>query len=156
MAQNETDSPGAVVRPPLVFLAALVAGLALHFARPMRILRRGWLQPAIGLPLIGIAVTLFAWAFRTMGKEGTGVRSTDLTTTIVTHGPFRFSRNPIYLSFGLGLMGFATAVNTPWIILLVPIETAIISAQIKREEDYLERKFGDEYLRYKAEVRRWL
>jgi protein-S-isoprenylcysteine O-methyltransferase Ste14 len=91
-----------------------------------------------------------------MREAGTNVSISEPTTRIVTHGPFRVSRNPLYLASTLGIMGVATVVNTIWIVLLVPIQIAIISLQIKREERYLERKFPEEYPRYKARVRRWL
>jgi protein-S-isoprenylcysteine O-methyltransferase Ste14 len=91
-----------------------------------------------------------------MREAGTNVSISEPTTRIVTHGPFRVSRNPLYLASTLGIMGVATVVNTLWIVLLVPIQIAIISLQIKREERYLERKFPEEYPRYKARVRRWL
>jgi protein-S-isoprenylcysteine O-methyltransferase Ste14 len=156
MAQTETDRPRGVAQPPLVFLATVVAGLALHSAFPTRVLPRGWPRLALGLPLIGISLTLSAWAHRTMREAGTNVSISEPTTRIVTHGPFRVSRNPLYLASTLGIMGVATVVNTIWIVLLVPIQIAIISLQIKREERYLERKFPEEYPRYKARVRRWL
>jgi protein-S-isoprenylcysteine O-methyltransferase Ste14 len=79
------------------------------------------------------------------------------TTTIVDTGPYRFTRNPIYLGMVLGLIGLAIALNSLWLLLtLVPFAVVIRYGVIAREEAYLERKFGDVYRRYRARVRRWL
>ncbi len=79
------------------------------------------------------------------------------TTAIVMRGPFRFSRNPLYLSLTALYIGIATVVNSLWAIVLLPVALVAISrGVIEREERYLERKFGEEYLRYKAKVRRWI
>jgi len=156
MKQDKSNSPGAVVLPPLLWLVTLGIGLALHLVFPKRFLPRGRLQLIIGLPLIGIAVSLMAWADRTMKQAGTNVNPTEPTTALVDEGPYQFSRNPMYLAGTMILTGIAIAVNTLWIILLLPIQTAILILQIKREERYLERKFGQEYQGYKARVRRWL
>ena len=79
------------------------------------------------------------------------------TTTIVDTGPYRFTRNPIYLAMVLGLIGLAIAFNTLW-LLLVPVPFALVTRYgvIAREEAYLDRKFGDVYRRYRSRVRRWL
>ena len=92
-----------------------------------------------------------------MSQAGTSLRTSDPTTAIVVQGPFRFSRNPIYLAATVLYLGVAAAVNALWAIVLLPVVLAVISlGVIDREERYLERKFGEEYLRYKASVRRWL
>jgi protein-S-isoprenylcysteine O-methyltransferase Ste14 len=79
------------------------------------------------------------------------------TTTIVDTGPYRFTRNPIYLGMVLGLIGLAIALNSLWLLLtLVPFVLAIRYGVVAREEAYLERKFGDVYRGYRSRVRRWL
>ena len=79
------------------------------------------------------------------------------TTTIVDTGPYRFTRNPIYLGMVLGLLGLTIALNSLWLLLtLVPFALVIRYGVVAREEAYLERKFGDDYRRYRARVRRWL
>ena len=76
---------------------------------------------------------------------------------LVTHGPFRFTRNPSYLSFAVYYVGIASLVNTRWPLFLLPLVLLVVQrGVIEREEQYLERKFGQEYLRYKARVRRWI
>jgi protein-S-isoprenylcysteine O-methyltransferase Ste14 len=76
---------------------------------------------------------------------------------IVRTGPYRFSRNPIYLAFSLLQLGIAIWVNSVWLLATLVGAVALIhSIVIQREEHYLERKFGAGYLDYKASVRRWL
>ena len=157
MKQDETDSPGVMFLPPLAHFGMLVAGLALHFAFPQRFLPGIWLQLAIGLPLIAISVIPAIWAARTMRRAETEISSSKPTTAIVVRGPFRFSRNPMYLALTVLYIGIATSVNALWAIVLLPVALVALSlGVINREERYLERKFGQEYLRYKARVRRWL
>ena len=79
------------------------------------------------------------------------------TTTIVADGVFRYSRNPMYLSLTLLYLGIASLFNSLWMLLLIlPVLVVVQLGVIAREERYLERKFGEEYLRYKARVRRWI
>ena len=79
------------------------------------------------------------------------------TTAVVRHGPFRFSRNPMYLSLTGLYVGIAVSVNALWVTVLLPVAlVSIMVGVIAREESYLERKFGTEYTRYKTTVRRWL
>ena len=90
-------------------------------------------------------------------RAGSNVPTNLPTTTIVDAGPYRFTRNPIYLGMVLGLIGLAIAINSLWLLMmLVPFALVIRYGVITREEAYLERKFGDVYRRYCARVRRWL
>jgi protein-S-isoprenylcysteine O-methyltransferase Ste14 len=84
------------------------------------------------------------------------VRGTQRTITIVRTGPYRFSRNPIYLSFILFVLGLSVWLNDLWLLVtLVPAVAFIRALVIPREERFLERNFRDEYMSYKAAVRRW-
>ena len=75
----------------------------------------------------------------------------------MTDGIYRFSRNPMYVSLAVVYLGIACWVNSLWVLLLVvPVLVVVDQGIIKREEQYLKHKFGDEYLRYKSEVRRWI
>ena len=92
-----------------------------------------------------------------MTRAGSNVPTRLPTTTIVETGPYRFTRNPIYLGMVLGLIGLAIGFNSFWLLVtLVPFALVIRYGAITREEAYLERKFGDVYRRYRARVRRWL
>jgi protein-S-isoprenylcysteine O-methyltransferase Ste14 len=79
------------------------------------------------------------------------------STSIVTSGPYRFTRNPIYVGFTLMYLGLSIFANALWPVLLLPgVITMMRRGVIEREEAYLERKFGEEYLSYKERVRRWI
>lgn len=92
-----------------------------------------------------------------MAKSGTPLPGNKPTLAIVRSGPFRWSRNPIYLAFVLLHLGVALAYGSTWVVLaLVPTATLIHLVVIRKEERYLEARFGNSYLQYKASVRRWI
>jgi protein-S-isoprenylcysteine O-methyltransferase Ste14 len=104
-----------------------------------------------------LALALFAWAVVTITRAGSNVPTYLPTTTIVESGPYRFTRNPIYLAMFLGLIGLAIAFDNLWLLMaLVPFALVIHYGVVAREEAYLARKFGDVYRGYRARVRRWL
>jgi protein-S-isoprenylcysteine O-methyltransferase Ste14 len=157
MEQNEADNAGVIAHPPFIYLVALAVGLALHFAMPVRFLPAGWVQVAIGLPLIAIGFSLAASGSRTMRRAGTPLSPREPSTALAVDGPFRFTRNPLYLSLTLFYVGIAVSLNALLTVLLVaPLLAFVTVGVIKREERYMERKFGQEYLDYKARVRRWI
>jgi protein-S-isoprenylcysteine O-methyltransferase Ste14 len=155
---NDTpDTAQVVVRPPLAWGSAVIAGLALGWLVPLRLLPgelpAGWL----GAMVFVLALALFLWAIVTMTRAGSNVPTNRPTTTIVESGPYRFTRNPIYLAMFLGLMGLAIAFDNLWLLMmLVPFAFVIRYGVVAREEAYLERKFGDVYGGYRSRVRRWL
>jgi protein-S-isoprenylcysteine O-methyltransferase Ste14 len=103
------------------------------------------------------AVLLFLLSFREFRAAGTSVRGSKRTTTILRTGPYRFSRNPIYVSFILLMLGLSFWVNDLWLLLtLVPFVGFIAAVVIQREERFLECNFHDQYSTYKDAVRRWL
>ncbi len=92
-----------------------------------------------------------------MVAHGTNVNPTLPTTSIVTTGPYRFTRNPLYLGLTMIYLGLTLAINTWWsLLLLVPVLFVMHFDVVLREERYLERKFGDTYRQYRAHVRRYL
>ena len=100
---------------------------------------------------------LVGWAFRTFSRAGEDPNVRQPTSTLVTDGPFAFSRNPMYVTLTVVSVAIALVVNTAWPIIFLPATlVAIHYGVILREERYMERLFGEEYLRYKARVRRWL
>jgi protein-S-isoprenylcysteine O-methyltransferase Ste14 len=143
-----------VVRPPLVYLGSVALGMLLHFARPVLLLPR--VSTPLGAAVVLLAISLFLFAVRTLRAAGTPVPGNRPTTTIVRTGPYRFSRNPIYLAFSLFQLGIALWVNSPWLVLTLIAAVAVMSlVVIPREERYLKARFPSEYSSYKASVRRW-
>jgi protein-S-isoprenylcysteine O-methyltransferase Ste14 len=143
-------------RPPLLYLGSIALGLALHLYWPAPIV-----PASVGTPLGAVvtvtAAALFLSAVRTFRAAGTPIPGNRPTTTIVRTGPYRFSRNPIYLAFSLFQLGLALWINSlALLITLVPAVALMKLVVIPREERYLEARFPSEYPPYKASVRRWL
>jgi protein-S-isoprenylcysteine O-methyltransferase Ste14 len=134
-----------------------MAGLALHWLVPLRFLPAAVPARWIGATVFVLALALFAWAIVTVTRAGSNVPTNRPTTTIVASGPYRFTRNPIYLGMVLALIGLAIAFDILWLLLmLVPFALVIRYGVVAREEAYLERRFGDVYRGYRSRVRRWL
>jgi protein-S-isoprenylcysteine O-methyltransferase Ste14 len=153
---DEQDTPGIRVPPPLLYLLPLALGLLLdrrlHIPfLPHRVAR------ILGWPLVGGGVALSGWAIRTMRNAETTMRTDKPVSTLIQEGPFRYTRNPLYLSDAMIYAGIAVLRNSLWAIVLLPLVLLVIQREvIGREEGYLERTFGEEYLDYKARVRRWV
>jgi protein-S-isoprenylcysteine O-methyltransferase Ste14 len=145
-----------LVRPPLVCLTSLASGAVIHLAMPLPFLP-GTVAVLLGAPLVAVAIALFSYSVAKFRAAGTPVPARTPTTVIVRTGPYRFSRNPIYLAFSVFQLGIAIWVNSVWLLATLVVAVALIHCVvIRREEQYLERKFGAQYLDYKASVRRWL
>ncbi len=153
---DERDNAGVVAPPPLIYLGSLVLGLLLNRRHPTAFLPRTMAR-SLGWPLVCGGVLLLGWFEWTMRSAGTPTNPYKPVSGIVTEGPFRYTRNPAYLSMTMIYAGISSLANALWAILLLP--AALLAVQrgvIEREEGYLERKFGEEYLRYKEQVRRWI
>jgi len=145
-----------LVRPPLVYLLSILLGLLLHFAWPLPLVRHPVGAP-IGAGVVLFAVGLFIAAVRTFSAAGTPVPGNQPTTAIVRTGPYRFSRNPIYLAFSALQIGIALWVGSLWLVItLLPALSLMSFWVIPKEERYLEARFPTEYPAYKSSVRRWL
>jgi protein-S-isoprenylcysteine O-methyltransferase Ste14 len=146
----------SVIRPPLVYVSSILTGTILDIAWPLPFLPLT-LARLVGSSLVVVAVLLFASSVRQLLAAGTPVPGNKPTTVIVRTGPYRFSRNPIYLAFSLFQLGIAIWANSPWLIAtLIATLVLMVGVVIPREERYLEGRFGTEYLDYKASVHRWL
>jgi protein-S-isoprenylcysteine O-methyltransferase Ste14 len=151
------DTANVLVRPPIAWALAVLAGLALDWLLPLPLFPAATSAGWLGAALFAMAAALAAWAIFTMTRAGSNVPTNLPTKAIVETGPYRFTRNPIYLGMMLGLIGLAIAIDSPWLLVtLVPFAFAIRYGVIAREEAYLERKFGEVYVAYKSRVRRWL
>jgi len=145
-----------LVRPPLVYLVSIVTGVLIQLTWPLPFLP-GRLAARLGALVVTVAIALFAYAAGTFRAAGTPVPARKPTTVIVGSGPYRFSRNPIYLAFSLLQVGLAIWVNSLWLLATLGGAVALLHCVVvPREEEYLERRFGAQYLAYKASVRRWL
>ena len=148
-------NPGRV-RPPRIYLGTILLGVAAH------LVWHDHLAPwSVGLPvgslLMLAAMALYVGAVRAFKAAGTPVPGNQAATAVVRTGPYRFSRNPIYLAFSLLQMGLALLVNSPSLLItLLPALALMAFVVIPREERYLGQRFPAEYAAYKAATRRWL
>ena len=150
------DNPGVIAPPPLLYGLAFLVGAVLHSLFPTPIVAPN-VAAGIGLTLLCIGAVLAVWSRRTMEGASTNVNPSLPATTLVIIGPFQFSRNPMYLARTLLYLGLGFLANALSVVLaLVPLLVVIHHGVIKREERYLEAKFGDAYRQYRAGVRRWL
>ena len=154
MAKDDLD--GVQTPPPVVYLALMLFGVGLQFRWPIPFLAPGT-QYAIGFTVIVLSIVLFGLVLRTFLASKTSLDHRRPTTALIRSGPFRYSRNPIYVSMTMLGLGAGALLNNFWIVLaMVPAVFVIRYFVIAKEEALLEKKFGDEYLRYKASVRRWI
>lgn len=159
MTLPETDRSGVRVFPPLVFLVAGGAAMAIHRFYPLHVLPVERAAPLrIAGAVLAVAALAFAiWAVATFRRIGTTPNPAGGTTALASEGPYRFSRNPMYLSLVLLTTGVALTFDTLWPLLLLPFVVLVVRANvILPEERYLEAKFGQPYREYKARVRRWI
>lgn len=151
-----TDKPGVIILPPVLYGVALVLTLLLNWAWPLSILSSSAIAIWSGIPLLLFSGGLALWGKRSMKQAGTNVNPLQPATSLVITGPFRFSRNPLYLSLTILFAGLSLVVNTLWgFIALVPVLVVLHFGVILREERYLEAKFGESYRQYRSQVRRW-
>ena len=153
------DTSGIRAFPPLIAAAGIAVGLALTFLYPVPIVDDTGERTLFGLGVVflvlwfGLAIS----ANLTFRRHKTPVNPYAPTTALAQSGPYRFTRNPMYLGLVLMTVGFALVMNSMWLILIaVPVMLALRSLVIVHEERYLEGKFGDEYRAYSKRVRRWL
>ena len=153
---DRPDNPGVIAFPPLIWLVNAVISVLVRLFVQIPIMGYG-ICLVCGIVFIVLAPTLALSAFRTMKSAGTNVHPSEPALTIVRGGPFRFTRNPMYLALCLLQIALGFFLND-WITLLfvVPLTVIFHYGVVLREERYLTAKFGESYLRYKREVRRWI
>lgn len=153
---GERDAPGVLAPPPVLFAAGLAIGFALEALLPSTTLP-AVLALSLGGGLLAGGLLLAAAFFAAFRRAHTPVDTRKPTSRIVTDGPYRLTRNPGYLSLALIYAGIAVLTSALWAFVpLVPTLILVDRAVIRREERYLEGKFGDVYNRYKASTRRWM
>jgi protein-S-isoprenylcysteine O-methyltransferase Ste14 len=158
MSHDDHDhGPGVRIPPPLLYLAFLVLGILLSAAYPVHLLPSAVAWP-LGIVVLAAGIALGPmWGIPTMRGANTTVRPDRAATHLVTEGPFRYSRNPLYVAMTLMYAGIAIIANSLWaLLLLIPVVVFMSLFVIRREEAHLRGAFGEEYERYRARVRRWL
>lgn len=153
---NRPDVAGVIAPPPLIVGGFLLLGGVVHWFVPVGVTA----APAgriVGMALVALALPLAAVAIHGMIRAKTHFDPYKPSTSLLTGGIYGFSRNPMYVALLMLAAGIALLCNSAWMLAgLIPAALLLRFGVIAREERYLERRFGDEYRRYLARVRRWL
>ena len=150
------DTAGVIAPPPVIYLAFLLIGFGADALWPAAVLPQGP-RYAAGTAAMVLGLALGLAAVHQFRRHETPFNPHQPSTALITAGPYRYSRNPIYLALNLLYAGLSIAADNPWTLaMLAPALIVMHYGVITREERYLERKFPDAYRRYKATVRRWL
>ena len=157
VAQAEVaDNAGVAFHPPVLLLLALSLGFGAKWLTPLPLLPDDVALP-VGPVVVAASFGWVIWAVVTMRRAGGSIPTSEPTEAIVVRGPYAWSRNPIYLSMVALQVGVGIWANSTWFLGLAAVSAGLLWwGVISREERYLERKFGQAYLAYKANVRRWL
>lgn len=153
---RQTDTPGVIAPPPLIALGHLLVGLGLDAFWPLPFLDAP-AQWVLGVGFVAPAVALALWCIWLFRRADTAVEPWQPSTALVTAGPYRFSRNPIYLALVVAFAGLACAIDSLWLVALLPVLALVLDrGVIGREEPYLQGRFGEAYRGYCRRVRRWI
>ena len=156
MTEQEQQTPGIRLIPPLVYAVSLLIGLGIEQLLPLVSIPWTW-RTGPAVILIAVAGLLIAPTVMRYRHADTPFDVRKPATTLITDGPYRFSRNPGYLSLTLLYLGLGVLFSSAWVcVLVVPMLLIMNVAVVRKEEQHLESQFGEEYLRYKTAVRRWL
>jgi len=157
MPEPRPDSAGVKLPPPMTFAAPLVLGLvAGRWWCPLPA-PPAWGSRVVGGILFVAGLAFGGWARLLFVRRKTTVLPFRPSSVLVADGPFRFSRNPIYVAFTAIYVGISLLFRSLWPLILLPLVLIVLQkTAIDREEAYLERRFGDEYREYRKRVRRWL
>ncbi|MBI5612863.1 MAG: isoprenylcysteine carboxylmethyltransferase family protein [Gammaproteobacteria bacterium] len=151
------NSSGIIAPPPVLYIGAFLAGLAIHLVSPLSIFDATHAGRTVGAAFLVVSAVLARWAFVALRRAGTSANPYRPSAALTIAGPFRYSRNPIYLAMTGLYLGASLLVNSVWpLLLVVPLLWVMYLGVILREERYLSAKFGAAYAAYKSEVRRWL
>ena len=156
-SEDNQDQASVITFPPLLYAGAALLGAGLHFLKPRSLPLPRRAAVFIGGGLVVAAGLVTYSAMRTLRNADTNVHPSKSSSAIVSDGIFRYSRNPMYLSFMLLYLSTGFFLNTVWMSVLAwPLSLLVENGVIKREEHYLAGKFGQEYLQYTDKVRRWI
>jgi len=150
------DNADVAFHPPMLLLCSIAFGFAARWIAPAEFLPRPWVL-FVGPTVVVVSLGLFIWAVYSMHRGSASIPTNEPTNSLVVKGPFKFSRNPIYLSMVSLLFGLGIWANSLWFICLAALAVVLLNwGVISREERYLEHKFGELYAVYKEHVRRWI
>ncbi len=156
MTEQEPQTTGIRLIPPLVYAASLLIGLGIEQLLPLVSIPWTW-RTGPAVVLIAVAGLLIAPTVMRYRHADTPFDVRKPATTLITDGPYRYSRNPGYLSLTLLYLGLGVLFSSAWVcVVVVPTLLIMHVAVVRKEEQHLESQFGEEYLRYKTAVRRWL
>jgi len=156
MGTESQDHASRIFPPAFIFVGGLTIGLLVQLVYPVQVLPNPF-ATGIALLLITVSGPLAILAVRSFSRAKTTYLFGKPASALVTDGPYRFSRNPGYVSLTMLFASVGFLFNSLWaLIMIVPAVIVVHFGVIKREERYLEAKFGDEYLAYKMAVRRWI
>ncbi len=157
MSQDTNDRSNVIIHPPIAWVLAFAAGFGIDRLYPLQFVPASVPGRWVGAVIFASGLALAIWAIVKILSAGSRVETYKPTTAIISDGPYRLTRNPIYIGMFLGQIGLAIGFDSLWILLmLLPLYLVIRYGVVAREEAYLERKFGNAYLSYKSRVRRWL
>lgn len=155
-SSQKPDKAEVVIFPPLLFAITLIVGMAISYLKPVTILTDllAWICGSI---LFIMSIVLLRLSARSLLQGKTTINPNGSTTSIIIKGVYRYSRNPMYISFLLLYLGISIIFNA-WFcfVLLLPLLVVLQKGVVEPEEEYLERKFSAEYSSYKSKVRRWI
>jgi len=156
MAANVPRAVGAFIPIPVILVVGLILGVVANLFLPFPLLPGGWFRP-VGVVPLAVGAWLFFSARAAFRQHNTPLMPWKPSSGVVKDGPYRFTRNPIYLAFGMWCLGVSFVFNSGYVlIVLVAVVVLFDRVQIPREERYLQEMFGEEYARYSAKVRRWI
>jgi protein-S-isoprenylcysteine O-methyltransferase Ste14 len=151
-----SDKPGVIAFPGVLYAAAFAVAFGLHLLWPVNVLPSPLAQWA-GVTLCLVGAALILWGIAAMRRAKTNIYPGLPATALVVSGPFRLTRNPIYVALVILFVGLSLEVNMAWgFVVLVPLLLVMHYGVILREERYLEGKFGESYRQYRSAVRRYL
>lgn len=153
---SEREGGPAPVPPPVFYVTALMLGLGLNYLVPAALFPAPW-SLALGIVLVVSSVLIIAPVVLRFRRAGTPFDVRKPASALVTDGPYRFSRHPGYVALTLFFVGLSVLLSNAWALLLCVLAALVTDRWvIRKEERHLETRFGDEYRRYRAQVRRWL
>lgn len=159
MTQSDTENTGVIMPPPIIYLLALVLALILEWMWPWSLPWAGgdpvrfWLGGI--LLLAGLLIN--GWGVYTLSRSETAIHPNRPASRIVTSGPFRLSRNPLYMGLNVFFLGLIVLIDSLWGLLLwIPVLVIMHYGVIRREEQHLQARFGEAFREYRERVRRYL